>query len=212
MSEQGTKEWRDERAGHATASRITAITTKPKKGQKASATRDNYKAQLICEILSGHATEDEFESWDMRRGRELEPQARIEYELRSKEAVETCGFIKHPHLPRAGASPDALVGKDGLAQFKCPKSATHLAWLIAGIVPIDHRPQMYFEMACTGRKWNDFVSYDPNLTGHELFIVRLARDEAEIELIEKEVVKFNAEVDEVVGKLTKLPAPEAVAS
>jgi hypothetical protein len=208
MSEQGTQAWRDERAGHATASRISAITTKPKKGQKVSATRENYKAQLICEILSGKATEDEFESWDMRRGRELEPQARIEYELRSKEKIETCGFVKHPRLPRAGASPDALVGTEGMAQFKCPKSATHLAWLMAGIVPLEHRPQMYFEMAVAGRKWSDFVSYDPNLTGHELFVRRLMRDEAEITEIEKEVERFNAEIN---GLLIQLGHAEVIA-
>ena len=210
MSEQGTQEWRDERAGCATASRISDVTAKPRsKGQKESTTRANYKAQLVCEILSGRAVEEEFESFDMRRGRVLEPKARIEYELRSKEPVSTCGFIKHPKLPRAGASPDALVGKDGLAQFKCPKSATHLAWLLANTVPTEHRPQMYFEMACTGRKWNDFVSYDPNLAGHELFVARLVWDDAEIAVIEEEVQKFNAEV---MGLVTQLQATEKVSA
>lgn len=202
MSEQGTQEWRDERSGHVTASRICDVLTKPRKGQKESTTRANYRAQLVCEILSGKAIQDEYQSYDMRRGTELEPNARIEYELRGHD-VETVGFVKHPKLERAGCSPDGMVGTDGMVQFKCPKSAKHLEWLMAGIVPIEHRPQMYFEMSCTGRHWNDFVSYDPNLTGHELFVVRLKRDDAEIEVIEKEVVKFNAEVDEIIAKLPK---------
>jgi hypothetical protein len=204
MSEQGTQEWRDERAGHVTASRISAVKAKPRsKGQSEATTRANYRAQLICETLSGKATEDEFESWDMKRGREVEPQARIEYELRCKERIQTVGFVKHPRITRAGASPDALVGDKGLAQFKCPKSATHLEWLLSGVVPMEHRPQMYFEMAVTGREWCDFVSYDPNMTGHELFVKRLMRDEGEIQLIENEVEKFLAEMDAMLNVLRK---------
>lgn len=207
MSEQGTQEWRDERAGHVTASQIHAVTAKPRsKGQAEATTRANYKAQLICEILSGRATEDEFETWDMKRGKALEPQARIEYELRSKDAIRTAGFVKHPRIARCGASPDALVGDKGMAQFKCPKSATHLAYLMAGVVPTEYRAQMYFEMAVTGREWSDFVSYDPNLTGHELFVKRLMRDEAEIELIEREVEKFLSELDAMLNILNKVDA------
>lgn len=204
MSEQGTQEWRDERAGNVTASRISDVMTKPRKGQTESTTRANYRAQLICETLSGKATEDEYQSFDMKRGIALEPQARIEYELRSKERITTVGFVKHSRILRAGASPDALVGDKGMVQFKCPKSATHLVYLLAGIVPMEYRPQMQFEMAVTGREWNDFVSYDPNLTGHELFVKRLMRDEGEIQLIEREVEKFLSEMDATLNILNKV--------
>ena len=207
MTEQGTQAWRDERSGHVTASRISDVMAKPRKGQKSSTTRDNYRAQLVCEILSGKPADDEFMSWDMKRGIELEPAARIEYELKTGYDIETAGFTLHPKLQRAGCSPDALIGPDGLAQFKCPKSATHISWLMAGLVPTEHRPQMYFEMACTGRQWSDFVSYDPNLSGHELFIARLRRDDVEIADIEMEVVRFNAEVDEIVAKLSGVESP-----
>lgn len=205
FNEQGSDAWRDERAGHVTASQIHAVTAKPRsKGQAEATTRANYKAQLICEILSGRATEDEFETWDMKRGKALEPQARIEYELRSKDAIRTAGFVKHPRIVRAGASPDALVGDKGMAQFKCPKSATHLAYLMGGVVPTEYRAQMYFEMAVTGREWSDFVSYDPNLTGHELFVKRLMRDEGEIAQIEHEVEKFLSELDAMLNILSKV--------
>lgn len=200
--EQGTAEWRDARSGHVTASRIGDILTKPRKGQKDSATRANYRAQLVCEILSGKPIQDDFQTWDMKRGIELEPNARVEYEMATGQDVEIVGFVVHPKLPRAGCSPDGLVGKEGLCQFKCPKSATHIKWFLDGIVPAEHRPQMYFEMACAGRAWSDFVSYDPNLTGHELFIRRLPRNDAEISEIELEVQRFNAEVDEIVGRLS----------
>lgn len=209
MTEQGTQEWRDERSGNVTASRISDVMAKPRsKGQSESTTRANYRAQLVCELLSGKATQDEFLSFDMKRGIELEPTARIEYELKRSVDVETVGFVKHPKIARAGASPDGLIGRDGLVQFKCPKSATHLDYLMAGVVPTEYRPQMYFEMAVTGRQWSDFVSFDPRLEGHELFIARLKRDEVEIAEIEQAVIKFNAEVDEILSRLAKVEAVE----
>lgn len=203
MNEQGTQAWRDERSGKVTASRIDDVLTKPRKGAKESSVRSNYRAQLVCEILTGKAVEDEYQSWDMKRGIELEPKARVEYEIRQNALVDKSGFTIHPTIPRAGASPDGLIGKDGLVQFKCVKTAKHLDWLMANIVPAEHRGQMYFEMACTGRQWCDFCSYEPNLPEqHQLFIVRLKRDEAEIAEIENQVLKFNAEIDEIISKLS----------
>ena len=202
MTEQGTQEWRDERAGHQTSSMIHAVLAKPKKGSSESTTRANYRARLICEILSGKAIEEEFESWDMKRGKQLEPEARSEYELNRKLAVETVGFVKHATIVRYGCSPDGYVGKDGLVQFKCPNRAKHMDWLTRGGVPAEHRYQMQSEMDCTGRQWSDFVSYNPDFPEHlQLFIVRLKRDESEIEEIRNGVMKFNAEIDEIIAKL-----------
>lgn len=202
--EQNTQEWKDARAGKITASRIGDVLTKPKKGSKESRTRANYRAQLICEILSGKAIQDEYVSWDMKLGMEREPYARAEYEIKTRRVVDLAGFIEHPTISRAGASPDGLIGIEGLVQFKCVKTATHIDWILEKIVPIEHRPQMYFEMACTGRKWSDFVSYEPNLPDNlQLFICRLDRDEVAISEIETEVQKLNAEIDEIIAKLTQ---------
>lgn len=203
--EQQSQAWRDSRAGKVTASKISAVFAKAKKGATESATRSNYRAKLICEILSGKALDDEYESWQMKRGTRLEPDARVEYELRTSARVDTAGFIDHPTIPRFGASADGVVGKEGLVQFKCPLTATHLDWLMRKVVPAEHKQQMFAELACyPDRKWNEFVSYDPNLPQHlQLFVVRLMRDEVEIESIETEVMKFNAEVDEIIAKLPK---------
>lgn len=203
MNEQQTQEWRDERAGKITASRIGDVMAKPRKGQPESIGRINYRAQLVCEILTGKAVEEQFESWDMRRGTKLEPTARTEYEIRAGVIVDTAGFTPHPTIPIAGASPDGLVGTSGLIQIKCVKTAKHLEWLMDKVVPTEHKPQMQFEMACTGREWSDFVSYEPNLPEqHQLFVARLRRDEVEIAKIENEVRKLNSEIDEIIAKLS----------
>lgn len=204
---QGTREWRDARAGQVTASRISDVLSKARKGQAESAGRANYRAKLVCEILNGKALEDEYMSYDMRRGIELEPQARAEYEIRTGLIVDVAGFTPHASIPRFGASVDGLVGKDGILQFKCPKTAIHLSWLMRGIVPTEHRAQILAELACfPQRTWEEFVSFEPNLPQHlQIFKARIERSsvEPEIKEIETEVMKFNAEVDEIIAKLPK---------
>ena len=207
--EQGSVEWRLARAGFVTASRITDVCRKPRKGQGESVSRKAYMAQVISERLTGKPIEQQFESWDTRRGTNLEPMARAEYEILTGAAVRSVGFVEHPSIPFAGASPDGLVGNEGMAQVKCPRTHVHLDYILAGIVPAEYRPQMYFEMACTGRQWSDFVSYESNLPNHlQLFVVRLQRDEAEIQHIEEEVQRFLSDVEDIMRKLPPKEAAE----
>lgn len=204
MSEQGTQEWRDERAGMITASRISDVLAKPRRGQPESIGRRNYRAQLVCERMTGKAVEDQFESWDMKLGIKREPIARAEYEIKQGVIVDTAGFVQHPTIPRAGCSPDGLVGTKGLVQFKCPKSATHLDWRKAKIVPTEHVKQMLFELSCyPEREWSELVSYEPHLPEKfQLFIARLKRDNVAIAEMENEVRKFDAEIEDIIANLT----------
>ena len=109
-----------------------------------------------------------------------------------------------PTLPSkdAGASPDGLVGTDGLLEIKCPFTATHIDTLLSGKVPDRYKTQMQWQMACTGRQWCDFVSYDPRLPEPmRLFITRVPRDNSAIRLMEIEVVAF---LEELGDKITAL--------
>ena len=199
---QRTDAWKDLRYGRITGSRMNDVLTKPRKGQKESTVRANYRAQLVCERLTQKPMEDQFVTWYMKRGTELEPRARVEYEIRQGVIVETAGFQIHPTMPFAGASADGFIGGDGLVEFKCVTTAKHIEWMLARLVPQEHKPQMLFELACSGRKWVDFVSYEPNLPDNlQLFIVRLERDDIAIAEIETEVQKLNAEIDEMIVRL-----------
>jgi hypothetical protein len=118
--------------------------------------------------------------------------------------VEEVGFIDHPRIANSGASPDGLVG-DGLVEIKCPATATHLDTLLAGTVPPKYVPQMQWQMACTDRKFCDFVSFDPRLPDHlRLFVKRVERDDAYIRMLEGEVTLFLSELEEKVTKLQEL--------
>lgn len=201
--EQGSAEWKDARCGKLTASRFGDVITTTKKGE--SAARRHYREEIVCEILTGQPAPEPYVSREMQWGKDQEPFARAAYELKYGIFVETCGFVVHPENSRFGCSPDGFVGEDGLIQIKCPNTTTHLAWMLEGQVPLEHAPQMLAELACTGRNWCDFVSYDPRLPEHlQLFIRRMHRNQEHIAQAEEIVSVFLAEVDEV---LAQLPQP-----
>ena len=196
---QRTTEWHQARLGKVTASRVSEVIAKGK-----GATREGYMADLIVERLTGQRGGG-FSTAHMEWGTEQEPHARAAYSARTGELVEEVGFIQHPRLEHAGASPDGLVNDEGLVEFKCPATATHLDTLLAGEVPTKYIPQMQWQMVCTGRKWCDFVSYDPRLPEHlRMFVKRVERDDKYITTLEGEVKTFLAELNEKLEKLQEL--------
>jgi hypothetical protein len=206
--EHGSPEWLRARCGIVTASRCVDLLATTKKGTEAAARR-NYRAELIAEILTGRAAQH-YVTREMEWGIEQEQYARAAYEIHSNIFVETPGFVLHPTVDRFGASPDGLVGDLGLVQIKCPNTSTHLEYMLAGAIPLEHAPQMLAEMACAGRMWNDFVSFDPRLPPHlQLFVKRYYRDDALIAQLEQAVTQFNAEIDAVIAQLPRR-GPQAV--
>lgn len=202
--EQGTNEWKECRVGKVTASRVADVVAKTKSGYSAS--RDNYMAQLVCERLTGKPAES-FSNAAMQWGTETEPLARAAYEAKMDVLVDEVGFIDHPSIVNSGASPDGLVGADGLIEIKCPNTATHIDTLLSQTVPKKYADQIFWQMACTGRDWCDFVSYDPRLPSDlQLFIKRIPRDDKYIQLLEAEVIEFLTETAHKVAQLLNLKA------
>lgn len=200
--EQRTTEWHTARLGKVTASRVADVIAKTKTGYGAS--RANLMADLIVERLTGQPAST-FSNAHMEWGTEQEPHARAAYSARTGELVEEVGFVDHPSVANSGASPDGLVGDEGLVEFKCPATSTHLDTLLAGEVPSKYIAQMQWQMACTGRKWCDFCSYDPRLPEHlRMFVKRVPRDDEYIKTLETEVTKFLAELDEKLKQLEKV--------
>ena len=199
--EQGGADWKAIRLGKVTASRVADVVARTKSGPSAS--RMNYMADLICERLTGCAVEG-YTNAAMQWGTDNEPRAREAYEFLHGVEVEQVGFVHHPAIAMSGASPDGLVGDMGLIEIKCPNSAGHIETLLSEAVPGKYAIQMQWQMACVGRDWCDFVSFDPRLSADlQLFIKRLDRDDALIADLEKEVLAFLAEVDAKIAALTE---------
>jgi putative phage-type endonuclease len=174
MIEQRSDAWFEARIGKVTASRVADVLAKTKTGY--SATRDNYMAQLVCERLTGQKGES-FNNAAMQHGTDTEPLARAAYESLKDVLVDEVGFVPHPSIIMAGASPDGLVGDDGLLEIKCPNTATHIETLLSQTVPSKYNTQMQFQLACTGRQWCDFASFDNRLPAElQLFVKRVPRD------------------------------------
>jgi len=197
--QQGSDEWRSARAGSLGASQIAEALAKTKSGWGAS--RANLMAQLVVERLTGLPAEG-FSNAAMVWGTEKEPEARLAYEFRTDASVATIGMVRHPSISGTHASPDGLVGDDGLIEIKCPQSATHLDTLLNRVVPGKYVTQMQWQMACTGRQWCDFVSYDPRLPeSMRVFVQRVPRDADLIASLEKEVADFLSELDAKLAQL-----------
>ena len=200
MIPQGTEEWAKARLGKVTASRVADVIARNKSGYGAS--RANYMGELVAERLTG----EQFATYTntaMQWGVDTEPQARVAYEFMFSK-VEPAGFVEHPNIAMTGASPDGFVGEDGLVEIKCPKTATHIETLLGGKVPDKYLVQMQWQMACTGRGYCDFVSFDPRMPeSMALFIQRVHRDDKRIEELSGEVIAFLVEVNERVERLNE---------
>lgn len=197
---QGSPEWLESRRGFVGASSINDVMSTTKSGGEA-ATRRNLRARIVAERLTGICAES-FTSTAMQWGIEHEPIARANYEVSKGVDVDQVGFILHPDIKWTGASPDGLIGNDGLIEIKCPNTATHIDYLLAGVVPSEYKNQMLWQMECTGRKWCDFLSYDPRMPDDmQMFLIRYERDDEKIKDIKQAVVKFLDEVDDVLNRL-----------
>ena len=196
---QGSAEWHEARLGRVTASRVADLMARTKTGWGAS--RANYMAELICERLTGQPAE-RFTNAAMQWGTDTEPQARAAYEFITGRSVEEIGFVEHPSIEMSGASPDGLVGDDGLVEIKCPNTATHIETLLSEAVPAKYRTQMLWQIACTGRAWCDFVSFDPRLPADmQMWVTRITPETGELSAMEDAVQEFLAEVDAKISAL-----------
>lgn len=200
---QGDPEWLASRIGCLTASRIADVIAKRKgKSTEDLQGRIDLRLALAVERVTNRVTENYVSFW-MERGTEMEPLARASYELRTGAETEQVGFVLHPTIQWAGCSPDGLAGMDGLLEIKVPKPTTHAEYLLGECVPEIYVPQMMWQMACCpGREWNDFVSWCPDFPEPlDLFICRLRRDNQQIAVMEAAATVFLKEVADLELRL-----------
>lgn len=204
--EQQSPEWLEMRKGMVTGSMVGSVCgkmkrQKPNEPTKYLQSRENYMLDLAVTRLTG-IMPDRYVSEAMEFGTEYEPLARAAYEKFFDVDVKEVGFAMHSKIDWFGASPDGLVN-DGVLEIKCPNSATHLGYIMDGVVPERYLPQMKAEILCAERQWCDFVSFDPRMPKHlRLFVRRLDRDEPMLRQLEEEVEKFLAELELLMGKIS----------
>jgi exodeoxyribonuclease (lambda-induced) len=196
--------WIAKRRGKITASRIGDIARRKKDGSMYAA-GETYLYEVLTERLTGQATEH-YVSAPMQWGLDQEANAVAQYEFEQGVTCAFSDFVDHPTIPMSGASPDRLVGDDGLLEVKCPISRNHIQFLLDGDIAglgENYPWQMQWQMASTGRKWCDFVCFDPRITNAALRMrrVRVERDEEMIKQAEAAVIDANRWIAEAMKKL-----------
>lgn len=192
---QGSDEWLLAKCGKAGASEFSSILAK---GQ--GKTRASYLRRVIAERLTGKPVES-YRNAHMDRGIEQEPLARLAYEARTDNLVETAGFLQHDTL-LVGCSPDGLIGKDGGAEIKSVIPTVQVDTILGGGYPPEHKAQVQGNLWITGRGWWDFCSYSQDMPTHlRVYIFRVAREEDYIKMLENEVRGFLADVDKALARL-----------
>jgi putative phage-type endonuclease len=199
---QRTPEWVAARVGSLGASCVHDVVARTRTG--ISAARANRMAALVLERITGQL-EETYQSAAMLHGIETEASARAAYEFMNDVMVTEVGLIRHPRIERSHASPDGLIGDDGVLELKCPQPAAHLEFLLTGKVPEKYVTQILWQLACSERPWADFASYSPAFPPEmRLATKRIERDDAKIAELEKAVVEFLAEVEAKVAGLRRL--------
>ncbi|MEP0323258.1 lambda exonuclease family protein [Bauldia litoralis] len=200
-AEQHTGDWHSARLGRVTASKVSDATARTRSGWRGS--RANYMADLIAERLTG-TVRDSFTNAAMQWGTDMEPEARDVYAFTNSVSVSQVGFVRHPTIEMAGASPDGLVDDDGLVEVKCPNTANHIDTLLGASIKGEYIKQMQWQMACCNRAWCDFVSYDPRMPPTmQMHVSRVQRDNKMIADLERDIREFLIEVDDKVARLTQ---------
>jgi predicted phage-related endonuclease len=207
-ADQRTQEWRQARCGRVTGSRAKDVLASIKSGEAAA--RRDYRTQLVTERLTGQPQDSDFVNADMLRGIEMEGDAFRAYEAHSGNLVRRTGFLAvNEHL--IGCSLDGDVDQfTGIVELKVPRSATHVRYLRDGGVPAEHVPQIVHNLLVTGAQWCDFASFDPRFPeALRLFVVRLHRDDAQIEAYLKKLSAFLEEVEAEYQAMLTLANPSA---
>lgn len=198
---QGSGAWLFARTGHITASRFKDVVDLTKAG-KPTAKREAYLWEVVIERVTGQPS-DHYSNAAMEWGTEQEAHSRMAYEAATGHMVEESGFLHHSTVPMVGGSCDGLIGDDGGWESKSPfNSAVHLKTILNGM-PEEHMAQVQGCMWITGRQWWDFASYDPRMPAELcLYVERIERNDEYILGLEAEVIKFSAEANEIVKRLT----------
>jgi hypothetical protein len=199
---QRTPEWFAVRCGKVTASRINDVLDQLKTGSGEKVTRRNYRRELVLERRWGTPQDSGYISYAMQKGIDNEATARDAYAFDAGIAIEEIGFVQHPTIEHAGASPDGLVGSDGLVELKCPEANNMFEMLTKRPLDAKYRNQVLWQMACMPeRQWCDVVFYREGIPVIEK--VRVERDNEKIAMLERMVKQFLAEVESEYELLCK---------
>lgn len=201
MSAEEKGSWLAARAGKLTASRM-ADAMAYNKDASPKAVRTTLLRELLAERVTGYSV-PHVVTEPMLWGQEHEDEAVDYFVARSNRTPRPSKFYEHATILHFGATPDRELD-DGLLEVKCPTTAKYLAWVLAGVVPEEHKPQMTAQLAVTGKKWCGFIAYDPRIKdeGKRLFMRKYEPTAEDIFAVEAAAIQFLEELDAMFEQFT----------
>lgn len=195
LCEQRSPEWFAARCGIPTSSNFDKVVDTAGKPSKQ---REKYLFKLAGERIIGQS-EETYQNAAMLRGIEMESEAREVYQFMTGVEVVPAGLcVIEDKIIHYGASPDGLVGTDGLLEIKCPLISTQVGYLLNNIFPSEYYQQVQGQLLVTGRKWVDFFSFYPGL---KPLLIRVRPDEQFQKALKIELEIFCGSLEEVVSKI-----------
>lgn len=195
--EQGSETWHACRAGLPTASEMSTVMATGR-GGGVSLTRAKYLRKLAAERITGRVIQTWNGNADTERGHEQEPEARRLYAFMRDADPKLVGFMRRGPV---GASPDSLIGDDGLLEIKSKRGDIQIELLETGEMPPEHKAQVQGQLWVSGRKWVDFMSFSPGLPP---FIQRIERDPIYIAELAKATSAFLEELEALTERIAKM--------
>lgn len=192
--------------GLISASMAPKIMTRGTKGDAYGKTFDSLARQVGAQRVGYDTSPDISHLSAVEWGIENEWLAVEAYQERTFADVNYTGesqlFTIHPIIDYIGATPDGYIGADGLLEIKCPNSSNHLDNVLESAQLEQYLPQLQFQLWVTGRKWVDWLSFDPRAPEPlQMHIVRVERDEAFIEQLSERCSELNKRADLVAEQL-----------
>ena len=191
--EQRTDEWYAIRRGKMSASNAETIIANGKG-------LETYIYNLMAEYYSS-AEKENYVNADMQRGIDLEPEAKIEFQFYTGLDIKEVGCVELNDYILA--SPDGLIGDDGLIEIKCPNDSIYFKLLLSNNIKPEYIAQMQMQMYVTDRQYCYFVSYNPNFE-KSLYIKKINRDEEMIEKLKKGLERGTQLIKEIKENFRKV--------
>lgn len=200
--EKGDSAWHQQRLGRLTSSRFGDMMQKGRgQDKRFGVSAMKYIYEKIAEMITmqPHVFSSQATDW----GSQMEANAIEKYEQITGNKVHYTGFLEFGEY--AGGTPDGLVGEDGIIEVKCPfNPANHVELLLEGmVVNTDHNFQIQGNLMVTGRKWCDYISYDPRVAEEalQIKIIRVERDEEIIEAIQERIAEVAEKIKELKAQI-----------
>lgn len=205
---QGSPEWVTLRVGKVTASRLKDWMAVGVKGQPLKA-RGDYEREIAYE-RQFKVPFSRFVTSAMEQGIVAEKFVKDQYSSIVGDPIVPCGAFYNDKFV---ASPDGVIGDDGLAEVKWLWDNAFADVLENG-VPYEYQLQIQGQLLASGRKWCDFIAGNGN-TG-KFKVIRVYPDEE----LQKRIIESLEEVENIkhefdtdgVFSFTSEPAAELIES